>query len=255
MAGRLEGKVALVSAAARGIGGAIAERFAREGAHVFACDINGAELTAKADALRAEGLDFSAHVGDASSVAFVQSWVDAAIAAHGRIDILSNNVGMSRHGLIGDVTDDDWRFQQTMTLDTVFYATRAVLPHMVSAGKGSIISMSSGAGIGGHYNLGPYAAAKAGVISLMETVATEYGRDGIRANAVTPGPTATAALMKAYDEHADALSDVTGALNLGRLSFPDEVASTVLWLASDESSNITGICVRSNIRAASSRAR
>jgi meso-butanediol dehydrogenase/(S,S)-butanediol dehydrogenase/diacetyl reductase len=255
MSGRLDGKVCLVSAAANGIGGAITRRFAQEGARTVVCDIDGPGLAALVDDLRGRGADIIGMAGDASDPAFVASWVAAAIEAHGGIDVLSNNVGVSRPGLVADISDDDWRFQQRLTLDTVFYATRAVLPHLVRRGGGSIISMSSGAGIGGNYNLGAYAAAKAGVINLMETVATEYGLQGVRANAVTPGPTATAPLAAYYAEHPDALTELASALDLGRLSRPEEVANTVLWLASDESSNITGICVRSNIRAASSRAR
>ena len=100
--------------------------------------------------------------------------------------------------------------------------------------------------------LGGYAAAKAGVINLMETVALEYGPQGIRANAVTPGPTATAPLRAHLAAHGGEAQLVAG-LDLQRLSTPEEVANTVLWLASDEASNITGICVRSNIRSASSR--
>lgn len=255
MTARLEGKVALVSAAARGIGAAITRRFAAEGARVVACDIDAPELAAVVDELRGTGADVVGVAGDASDPAFVQGWIDTAVDAHGRIDVLSNNVGVSRGALIGEVTDDDWHFQQRMTLDTVFFATRAVLPLMVAQGAGSIVSMSSGAGIGGQYRLGAYAAAKAGVINLMETVALEYGPYGVRANAVTPGPTATAPLAAYYAEHPEALADLTSALDLCRLSRPEEVASTVLWLASDEASNITGICVRSNIRSASSRAR
>jgi meso-butanediol dehydrogenase/(S,S)-butanediol dehydrogenase/diacetyl reductase len=124
---------------------------------------------------------------------------------------------------------------------------------MVVSGGGSIVSMSSGAGIGGNHNLGGYAAAKAGVINLMETVATEYGGHGIRANAVTPGPTATAPLLDYLSSQPGGVEAHVADLDLMRLSRPEEVAQTVLWLASDRSSNVTGICVRSNIRAASRR--
>jgi meso-butanediol dehydrogenase/(S,S)-butanediol dehydrogenase/diacetyl reductase len=113
--------------------------------------------------------------------------------------------------------------------------------------------MSSGAGIGGQHGLGGYAAAKAGVINLMETVALEYGPHGVRANAVTPGPTATAPLLAYLDQQPGGVEAHVRDLDLRRLSQPEEVANTVLWLASDESSNVTGICVRSNIRAASNR--
>jgi NAD(P)-dependent dehydrogenase (short-subunit alcohol dehydrogenase family) len=250
--GRLAGKVALVSAAAHGIGEAVARRFAREGARLYAVDVDGPALETLVVELRAGGAEIEASAGDASDPAFVGTWIAAAIERYGRIDVLYNGVGISRSGLIGDVSDDDWRFQQRMTLDTVFYATRAVLPHMVEQGSGSIVSMSSGAGIGGHYGLGAYGAAKAGVINLMETVAMEYGPYGVRANAVTPGPTATAPMLAWVGQHGGE-AEHARELDLQRLSRPEEVASTVLFLASDEASNVTGIVLRSNIRAAAKR--
>jgi meso-butanediol dehydrogenase/(S,S)-butanediol dehydrogenase/diacetyl reductase len=250
---RLAGKVALVSGAARGIGAAVARRFAEEGAVLWLNDLLADELDALVVELRGAGCTVDGMTGDMSQPAFVSEWVENAVAAHGCIDVLYNNVGVSRVGLVGDITDDDWRFVQSMTLDTVFYATRAVLPHMVRRGAGSIVSMSSGAAIGGEYRLGGYAAAKAGVINLMETVALEYGPLGIRANAVTPGPTATAPLLAHLEAQPGGVDAHVQGLDLQRLSQPEEVASTVLWLASDESSNVTGICVRSNIRAESAR--
>jgi NAD(P)-dependent dehydrogenase (short-subunit alcohol dehydrogenase family) len=249
----LEGKVALVSAAGNGIGRAVARRMATEGAALWLNDIAAGALRSVADELVEAGVDATAVPGDASDPAFVAEWVSGAVERHGRIDVLSNNVGVSRPGLIAEVTDDDWRFQQRLTLDTVFYATRAVLPHMVEAGRGSIVSMSSGAGIGGQHRLGAYAAAKAGVINLMETVALEYGPLGVRANAVTPGPTETAPLRAWLEEQPGGVAAHVRDLDLQRLSRPEEVAATVTWLASDQASNITGICVRSNIRSASAR--
>jgi NAD(P)-dependent dehydrogenase (short-subunit alcohol dehydrogenase family) len=251
--GRLDGKVALVSAAARGIGRAVARRMTAEGAVVSVNDIATDALTTVVAELGATGATVHAAPGDAADPTFVDEWVAEVVARHGRVDVLANNVGVSRWGLVGDLTDDDWRVQQRLTLDTVFFATRAVLPHMVRAGRGSIVSMSSGAGIGGQYGLGGYAAAKAGVINLMETVAQEYGPHGIRANAVTPGPTATAPLLAHLENQPGGVPEHTRGLNLQRLSRPEEVAATVVWLASDEASNISGICVRSNIRAAGNR--
>lgn len=253
MSGRLAGKVALVSAAANGIGRAIARRMAAEGAVLSLNDIDADALESVAAELRASGASVGAMPGDAGDSSFVDEWVTAAVTRHGRIDVLSNNVGVSRTGLVGDITDADWAFQQRLTLDTVFFATRAVLPHMVRQGRGSIVSMSSGAAIGGQYGLGAYAAAKAGVINLMETVALEYGPLGVRANAVTPGPTATAPLLAYLEQQPGGVERHVQDLDLRRLSQPEEVAATVLWLASDEASNVTGICVRSNIRAASNR--
>lgn len=253
MAGMLEGKVALISGCGAGIGRAVAHRFAGEGATLWLNDLRTDDFDAVLAEVRALGAAAEGLSGDMSDPAFVRAWVDGAAAEHGRIDALYNNVGVSRTGLIADTSDEDWRFVQATTLDSVFYATRAVLPHMVAAGGGSIVSMSSGAGIGGHYNLGAYAAAKAAVINLMETVATEYGLHGIRANAVTPGPTETAPLLAHLESQPGGIAAHVADLDLARLSQPEEVAATVCWLASDLSSNITGICVRSNIRAASRR--
>ena len=253
MTGRLEGKVALVSAAANGIGRAVARRFAAEGAVLALFDVAGDALTTVGEELGATGATVDVTIGDATDRPAVDDWVAGVLATHGRVDVLSNNVGVSRTGRIGDLTDDDWHFQQRLTLDTVFYATRAVLGPMVDAGRGAIVSMSSGAGIGGQYALGGYAAAKAGVINLMETVALEYGPYGVRANAVTPGPTATAPLREYLRQQPGGIDGHVRDLDLRRLSEPEEVANTVLWLASDEASNVTGICVRSNIRSASTR--
>ena len=247
----LEGKVALISGAGAGIGRAVAHRFALEGATLWLNDLRSDTFDAVLAEVRALGATAEGLVGDMSDSDFATRWVDDAAAEHGRIDVLYNNVGVSRTGLVGDITDDDWRFVQSVTLDSVFFATRAALRHMVAAGRGSIVSMSSGAGIGGQYELGGYAAAKAGVINLMETVATEYGRHGIRANAVTPGPTETSPLLDHLTKQPGGVAAHVADLDLQRLSQPDEVANTVCWLASDLSSNITGICVRSNIRAAS----
>ena len=251
--GMLGGKIALISGAGAGIGAATARRFAAEGATLWLNDIRPESLNELIAELTAAGVVAGGTHGDMSDSTYVDGWVAQAVAAHGRIDVLYNNVGVSRSGMIGDLTDDDWRFQQSVTLDSVFYATRAVLPHMVSAGAGSIVSMSSGAGIGGNFNLGGYAAAKAGVINLMETVATEDGEFGVRANSVTPGPTDTAPLRAYLESRPGGIEAHVADLDLARLTQPEEVANTVLWLASDLSSNLTGICVRSNIRAASRR--
>jgi meso-butanediol dehydrogenase/(S,S)-butanediol dehydrogenase/diacetyl reductase len=253
MSGLLSDKVALISGAAAGIGAAVTRRFAEEGATLWINDIRPEALEVLVAGLAGDDVQVTATPGDASDPSFVGSWVAAAVERHGRIDVLYNNVGVSRPGLIGDTSDEDWRFQQRMTLDTAFFATRAVLPHMMRQRGGSIVSMSSGAGIGGNYSLGAYGAAKAGVINLMETVATEYGLYGIRANAVTPGPTATAPMLAWAESQPGGAKAHAADLDLGRLSQPDEVANTVLWLASDLSSNITGTCIRSNIRAASRR--
>ena len=158
MAGRVEGKVVLITGAAQGIGAAVSRRMAAEGARLWLNDISESVHDLAAE-LREGGTEVFAEVGDASDVGVITNWVNAAASECGRIDVLYNNVGISRTGLIGELSDSDWRFQQRMTLDTVFFATRAVLPYLMKQRSGSIVSMSSGAGIGGQYALGGYGAA------------------------------------------------------------------------------------------------
>ena len=250
---RLAGKVALITGAGNGIGAAVARRFAAEGAELWLNDLAPAALGTLLDELRGADAVVGGTAGDAADSTYVNGWVADAVDTYGRVDVLYANVGVSRTGLVGEISDDDWRFVQRATLDSAFFATRAVLPHMVAGRRGSIVCMSSGAGIGGQYGLGGYGAAKAGVINLMETVALEYGPFGVRANAVTPGPTATAPLLAHLEAQPGGVAEHVRGLDLQRLSEPEEVASTVAWLASDESSNITGVCIRSNIRSASAR--
>ncbi len=249
----LQGKVALITGVGAGIGAATTARFAAEGATLWLNDLDPGALAASIDAARTAGAEADGGAGDVSDSGYIDAWVAGAVERHGRIDVLYNNVGVSRMGLLADLTDEDWHYQFRVTLDSVFFATRAVLPHMVAAGKGSIISMSSGAGIGGQYNIGGYAAAKAGVVNLMETVASEYGRHGIRANSVTPGPTATAPLLAYLESRPGGVAGHVAGRNLARLTEPEEVAAIVTWLASDDSSSVSGICLRSNTVSASVR--
>jgi len=249
MGDRLKGKVALLSAAGAGIGQAVARRFAEEGAHLWVNDLDPAKVERLVGELDGRHGPVGGSAGDVSDLSYVQNWVEAGIAEYHRVDILYNNAAQVGDDLafVADITDAQYRRQQSVTLDSVFYATRAVLPHMVRQGSGSIVSMSSAAGIGGGYGRGAYGAAKAAVINLMETVAMEYGHLGIRANAATPGLTATDSMRAAVARHPGGEDAMTTHLILSRASRPEEVANLVLFLASDESSNITGICVRSNI--------
>ena len=237
-----------ITGAWAGIGAAVARRFAAEGAMLWLNDLDDDALAEVVEETGGSGM-----AGDASDPDFISTWVTEAVRSHGHVDVLYNNVGVSRSGRIAEISNEHYRLQQRLTLDTCFYATREVIPHMLAGGGGSIISMSSGAGIGGQYGLGAYAAAKAGVIALMETVATEYGDEGIRANAVTPGPTATAPLLAYLEAREGGVDAHTADLNLARLTEPDEVAAIVVWLASDESSSVSGMCIQSNIRMASRR--
>ena len=249
MTGRLEGKAAVVTGAGAGIGAATARRFAAEGARLALNDLRAERLDQLVAELAAGGAEVVGSAGDASERATVDALIALAIERFGRVDVLYANAAYSIPHLVADITDEEWREQQRVVLDSVFYATRAVLPHMVRQGGGSIIAISSGAGIGGEYSMGAYAAHKAAVINLMETVAMEYGPYGVRANAITPGPTATEPMLAWVATQPGGEAAHASALDLKRLSRPEEVANLVLFLASDESSNITGTCIRSNVRA------
>ena len=144
--------MALISGCGAGIGEASARLFAEHGAVLWLNDLRAAELNRVVDELAASGAVVAGVAGDMSDSTFVNAWVEGAVETYGRVDVLYNNVGVSRSGLLGELSDEDWRFQQSVTLDSVFYATRAVIPHMIENGGGSIVSMSSGAGIGGNYN-------------------------------------------------------------------------------------------------------
>jgi 3-oxoacyl-[acyl-carrier protein] reductase len=157
--GRLAGKVALITGAANGIGAAVARRFAAEGAALWLNDLDPFALDVLITELRGSGATVSGSPGDAADSDVVNAWVADGVGVHGRVDVLYANVGVSRVGLVGEISDADWRFVQRATLDSAFFATRAVLAHMVGARRGSIVCMSSGAGIGGQYGLGGYAAA------------------------------------------------------------------------------------------------
>lgn len=134
MSGMLEGKVALISGCGAGIGEASARLFAEHGATLWLNDLRTAELNRVVGELAASGAVVAGVAGDMSDPVFVNAWVQGAVDSFGRIDVLYNNVGVSRSALIGDLSDADWRFQQSVTLDSVFYAARAVIPHMIANG-------------------------------------------------------------------------------------------------------------------------
>jgi 3(or 17)beta-hydroxysteroid dehydrogenase len=233
--GRLEGKVALITGGARGIGRAAGERFHGERATVVVADIDA----------RAEGIGGEPAVAlDVTSDAQWRAVTDSIIARHGRLDILVNNAGIVRMGSIEDMSDEDWRATQSINVDGVFYGCRHGVRVMKATG-GSIINMSSVSGLVGGHNLVAYNASKGAVRLLTKSVALHCARKGygLRCNSVHPAFVETGMLddivAKARDRET-ARGKLGGAIPLGRTAEPHEIADLLVYLASDESRFVTG---------------
>ena len=227
---RLEGKIAIVTGGAKGLGEAMARMFAKEGAKVIAADM--APLTYEEENVEF----FKVNVTDTQDC---QKIFDYAVEKYGKIDILVNNAGITRDGLTRKMTDEMWDLVLDVNLKGVFNLTRLIGPHMQANQSGSIINISSVVGVFGNIGQANYAATKAGVIGLTKTWAKEFALKGgnVRVNAIAPGYTMTDILKTVPQELLDKFAAMT---MLGRLGQPEEIASAALFLASDEASYITG---------------
>jgi len=235
MADRLNGKRALVTAAAQGIGRATAEAFAAEGAQVIATDVhedNLAQLNGKSG-ISTRCLD----VTDADSVT-------ATAVDVGAVDILFNCAGFVHHGSVLDCGESDWDFSFDLNVKSMYFTIRAFLPAMLDAGGGSIINMASVASsIKGIAQRCVYGASKAAVIGLSKSVAADYIDRGIRCNAICPGTVESPSLqarINAFDDPIEARRAFVARQPLGRLGSADEIAAMAVYLASDESAFTTG---------------
>ena len=232
MAGRLEGKTALVTAAAQGIGRASAELFAAEGARVIATDIDEGKL-AGLEACETRRLD----VLDKAAI-------ETLAAELGAVDALFNCAGFVHHGTILDCDEEAWAFSNDLNVKAMYRMCRAFLPAMIEAGGGSIINMSSVAGAPkGIINRFVYGTTKAAVIGLTKSIAIDFVGKGIRCNAICPGTVETPSLedrIKAAGDYDAARKAFIARQPMGRLGTAEEIAALVLYLASDESSYTTG---------------
>ncbi|MEZ0482589.1 3-oxoacyl-[acyl-carrier-protein] reductase [Planococcus sp. SSTMD024] len=235
---RLTGKTAIITGASRGIGAAIARRFAEEGANIV---VNYSGSQDKAEAVVAEieqsggkAIAVKANVADADAV---KSLADAAMKEFGSIDILVNNAGITRDNLMMRMKEDEWDDVINTNLKGVFLCTKAVTRQMMKQRAGRIVNIASIVGVMGNAGQANYVAAKAGVIGLTKTTARELASRGITANAVAPGFITTDMTEKLGD---DVQSSMLAQIPLARFGAPEDVANAALFLASDEASYVTG---------------
>ncbi|MEG3124214.1 SDR family oxidoreductase [Sphingomonas sp. GB1N7] len=238
--GRIEGKIALVTGGASGLGEAIVRRFADEGAALVIADIDVASGTALAAELGARFVKLD--------VSIEQDWIDA-LATCDRIDILVNNAGITTHGSIEDLTLAQFRHEFDVDVVGVFLGSKLVIPHMKrradGSGGGSVINMSSMCGVKAQADLAGYNAAKAAVTHLSKSIALHYAKSGygMRCNSVHPGAIHTPILDKVMAQVADGQALYDGWVAghpIGRLGKPEEIAAMALYLASDEAAFTTG---------------
>jgi 3-oxoacyl-[acyl-carrier protein] reductase len=246
MSAGLEGRVAMVTGAAKGIGAAITRAFVAAGARVAALDVDEPGLEALAAAVDAPGDALLALRADVTRSADIRAAVAATAGRWGAVDVLVNNAGgFAAIKAAEDISDEEWDAILRMNLTSAFLCAKAVLPAMKRRGRGRIVNLSSIAGRGGAVLLSAhYTAAKAGVLGFTRQLAREVAPLGITVNAVAPGTTATErfkALRTAEETRA-----LTDTVPMRRVAEPDEIAACVLFLASDAASYVTGACLDVN---------
>jgi 3-oxoacyl-[acyl-carrier protein] reductase len=246
---RFEGKVALVTGAAQGIGAAVALRLASEGAAVAVVDLTAERAQPVADEIAQAGGRALALGADVSKTPDVQGAVAAVVAEFGRIDILVNNAGITRDNLLFKMTDEDWDAVIAVNLRSAFLMSRECQKHFVAQKYGKIVSLSSRSALGNRGQAN-YAASKAGVMGLTATLSIELGPFGVNVNAVAPGYIASAmtdATARRVGLDPDAMKTMAAEQTpMRRVGEPEDIAATVAFLAADESSFITGQTIQVN---------
>jgi 3-oxoacyl-[acyl-carrier protein] reductase len=234
----LDGKTALITGASRGIGKAIAFRFAKEGADIALTNIvDDEEFKTTIREIEAMGVKAKGYVSNAANFEDSQRVINDVVKDFNRIDILVNNAGITRDTLLMRMTEDQWDSVIAVNLKSVFNLTKAVLQTMLKQKRGSIINMSSVVGVSGNAGQSNYSASKAGIIGFTKSVAKEVGSRNIRCNGIAPGFILTEMTEKLPE---DVKTEWAAKIPLRRGGTPEDVANTALFLASDLSSYVTG---------------
>jgi NAD(P)-dependent dehydrogenase (short-subunit alcohol dehydrogenase family) len=244
---RLQGKVAVITGAGSGIGLAMATLFATEGASIVAGDWNAQRLDAAVAGIQASGGAIVGAQGNIADQATAEGLVDLALTTYGHLDILCNNAGVMDYMQgVGELSDDIWRRVLSINLDGPMFTSRRALPHMLAQGSGSIINISSTAGIHGGAAGAAYTTSKHALVGLTRNTAWMYAKQGVRCNAICPGATMTNIGETMPKDRMDA----AGAARAGAFAAlapaylnPSDIAALALFLASDESRNINGAII------------
>ncbi|MCY3018257.1 MAG: 3-oxoacyl-[acyl-carrier-protein] reductase [Planctomycetota bacterium] len=232
-----DGKVALITGGAQGIGRTIGERLHKNGAQLAIVDINADAAKATAAELSASGARCVGYACNVAQSAEVDAMVDAVLKDFGKLDILINNAGITRDGLLVRMTDEAWNAVISINLTGAFYVLRAVARPMMKARSGAIVNIASVVALIGNPGQANYCAAKAGLIGLTKSAARELASRGVRVNAVAPGYIETAMTAKLNEEQRKAM---LSTVPLGRAGTTQDVAGVVSFLASEEASYLTG---------------